>query len=362
VIRLVREAFSSALSQPVASLTTIAIVAGMCLTVLLTSGKTAGAEEAVVQTFDTAGTRSIVIQASPDAGLTSSVVERLSSIGGIEWVGAFGPATDVRTGAIPGSTKVPLRAVYSHQLEYINIAKVSAAPELAIGSRQSLEKLRLPDGVGFVTDAATGRDYSVVGEFAPPEFLSFLEPLLLSPVAIDGDQPVAAVVIVAARPDLVQSVSVAAQSVIAADDPTKISITTSEKLASLRTIVKEQLGGFGYSLVVLIFVLTGFLVGTVLYALVMLRRRDFGRRRALGASRGLITGLLLIQTTLLSTCGAIAGSVAAFAIQLANTEPMPSLSYFVATALLSCAAATTAAIVPALIASTRDPLKELRVP
>lgn len=94
----------------------------------------------------------------------------------------------------------------------------------------------------------------------------------------------------------------------------------------------------------------------------MLRRNDFGRRRALGASQGLIVGLLLTQVAVLSAIGAIIGCAAA-AIGLAATgDPLPGLDFFAAVAALAVAVGAVAAAIPAVAAARRDPLTELRVP
>ena len=60
---VVREALATSWAQPVASVVTIVMVAGMCATVLLTTGRTVGAEQAVISSIDSAGTRSIIVRA-----------------------------------------------------------------------------------------------------------------------------------------------------------------------------------------------------------------------------------------------------------------------------------------------------------
>jgi len=139
-------------------------------------------------------------------------------------------------------------------------------------------------------------------------------------------------------------------------------LTTSETLASLRALVQGQLGSYGRGLVVAIFTLTATLVAAILYSLVMMRRKDFGRRRALGATRALIVQLLLVQMAALSAVGVIVGSIAsAIALALAG-DPLPSVDFFAAVAILAMAVGLAAALLPAVAASRRDPLRELRVP
>ena len=169
-------------------------------------------------------------------------------------------------------------------------------------------------------------------------------------------------VIIADRPDLVAPVAEAVRSVLVVTDPAKITLTTSENLAALRRLVEGQLDSFGRSLDIVVFALTGVLVAAILYGLVMLRRKDFGRRRALGASQALIIALLLTQTGVLALVGATIGGVAASIGLMASGDPFPGWDFVGAVAILSTTIGVIAALLPALAAARRDPLKELRVP
>jgi len=363
-LAIARESLATAWAQPVASAVTIIMVAGMCATVLLTTGRTVGAEQNVLSSIDSAGTRSIVIRADADAGLDSSVLDRLSGIDGIAWAGAFGPATDVQNAAFPGATKVPVRLAWSSSFGTLGIPEIQAVENrTAWGSAAALEQLGMPDSVGGVV-ATSGQDLAVAGRLDVPDFLQFMEPLVVVPQTrnVDAAAPVSVLVVIAARPDLVVPVSRATQSVLAVDDPTKVTVTTSAGLATLRGLVQGQLGSFGRNLVIVIFALTAVLVAAILYGLVMLRRKDFGRRRALGASQSLIVGLLLVQTAALAIVGALVGIAGAAAALALAGDPLPGPGFFAAVGVLAIAVSVVAALVPALAAARRDPLKELRVP
>lgn len=361
---IVREALASARSQPVASVVSVIMVAGMCATVLLTTGRTVGAEQAVLGSIDSAGTRSIVVRADAEAGLNTDVLDRLANLDGIEWAGAFGAARDVQNAAFPDGTRVPVRLAWGDDLKTLGITNLPVADHSALASTLALEQLGMPDKVGGVASIA-GEEYAVVGSLAVPDFLRFLEPLVVVPQARTADvapAPVSVLVVIAARPDLVAPVSQAVQSVLAVDDVTKVKLSTSESLAQLRALVKGQLGSFGRNLVLIIFALTAILVAAILYGLVMLRRKDFGRRRALGASQGLIVALLLTQMAVLSVIGAVIGSVSAVIGLAATGDPLPGWEFFTAVGILAIVTGLIAALIPALAAARRDPLKELRVP
>lgn len=363
-LAIVREALATAKAQPVASIVSIVMVAGMCATVLLTTGRTVGAEQAVIGSIDSEGTRSIVVRADPGAGLDTTVLERISNLEGVAWAGAFGSAHDVTNSEVTDGTKVPIRLAWTDNPGELGVPARQAIPDgIAWASSTALAQLGMADVVGGVT-ADDGSTYAVVGEISTPEFLTFLEPLVIVPQSRDNDgaEPVSVLVVIASRPDLVAPVSQAIQSVLAVDDPTKIKVSTSESLATLRALIQGQLGTFGRSLVLIVFALTAILVAAILYGLVMMRRKDFGRRRALGASRPLIVALLLAQMAFLSLTGAILGTVTAVVVLLSTGDPLPSAAFLVALNVLAIGVGTVAALVPAVAASRRDPLKELRVP
>jgi len=207
-----------------------------------------------------------------------------------------------------------------------------------------------------------GDEFPVLGSLDTPSFLAFLEPLTIVPRSNDAGAVISVLVVVVTRPDLVEPVAAAVGDVLDADDPRSVTIETSADLAALRALIEGQLAGFGRGLVLVVFGITAVLVAAMLYGLVMLRRKDFGRRRAIGATRGLIVGLLLAQTAMLSLFGAAVGAVASAAALAAAADPLPSFDFFAAVCILAVAVGTLAAVVPAVAASRRDPIRELRVP
>ncbi|WP_258059858.1 FtsX-like permease family protein [Rathayibacter sp. AY1A7] len=339
------------------------VIAGMILTVMLTTGRTVAAEQQVLGSIDSAGTRSITVRADNTAGITSNVLDRIGRLDGIEWAGAFSSAIDATNTLIPDGTRVPARFAYGPNIDTLGISPNSPIPgELAYASPTALAQLGLVDRVGAIT-LTTGASYGVAGTLTAPDFLNQLQPLLLIPQPEPvGTEPVSVVVVIAERPDLVAPLSDAVVSVLAADDPLKVQVETSENLAELRALIADQLGSFSRGLVLALLALTGTLVAILLYGLVVMRRKDYGRRRALGATRSLIVFLLLAQTAILATIGVIVGFIAATAILVASSSPLPSFAFTAALSTLSILTALLAALLPAALASRREPIKELRVP
>ncbi|WP_233486738.1 ADOP family protein [Zhihengliuella sp. ISTPL4] len=335
----------------------------MIVSVMLTTGRTVGAEQQVLGSIDSAGTRSITIRAEAEAGLTSDVLDRIASIEGIEWAGGFSAAVDATNTAIPDGSRVPVRQVYGSQLQRLGIPGDPAVQDgAAWASSAALKQLGLPDQMGGIT-VSTGETLGIVGTVEVPDFLAGYEPVVLVPQQhATGAESIALLIVIADRPDLVAPVSQAVRSVLGADDASMVKIQTSEELAQLRALIEGQLGSFSRSLVLALLSLTGLLVAVLLYGLVMMRRKDFGRRRALGASRGLIIGLLVTQTALLAGVGIIVGVAVSLVVLFASGDPWPGGAFTAALAILALCTALIASLIPAAVASRREPIRELRVP
>lgn len=132
--------------------------------------------------------------------------------------------------------------------------------------------------------------------------------------------------------------------------------------ADVRAAVAGELGRYGRQLVTIILAVGLLLVGLNLYGAVTTRRRDFGRRRALGATRPTIISLIAIQTGIFALVGAVIGAAVATTLVWQWTDLPPDWTFTGAIITLTVLAATAAALPPAIIAAYRDPLTVLRVP
>jgi putative ABC transport system permease protein len=361
---VVSESLATATTEPVGTALTVLVTAALCLAVLLTTGRTVGSERLVLSTIDAGGTRSMIVRAEPPAMLDSTVVDRLTRLESVDWVGAFGPAVDMRNARTPAATNVAVRTLYTPAPGELDIPMTNTSSQSAVlASERALELLGLPDAAGAVR-TADGVDQPVTGRIAVPDFLTFLEPLAVNPRApqAGSGEPVAVVVVVADHPSSVAALAEAVTASLAVNDTTQVSITTSEALATLRTVIKGQLGGFGRALVLAVFSVLTIVVAALMYGLVMIRRKDYGRRRALGATRALIIALIVVRTAATSLVGALVGSVAASIVLLVGRDPAPAIDFVVAVGLLAIASGVLGSLPPAIAASHRDPLTELRVP
>jgi len=363
-MRLLPEAGRAARAQPVASTLTVMIVAGVCGVILLTTGQTVQAEDAVLARIDDAGTRSIVItDVNGTAGLDPDVVTRIAGLSSVEWVIGLGPATDVRAVGNPGGEPVAIRVVYGEiPHSAITSSPWNSAPGTALvgTTAQSTLGLRVPAGG---VESSDGTSFAVVGWFHAGEPLTFLNrSVLAAPDPGDPQPAVRSIQVLAQRPDQVAALAEAVMSVAGTADPTSLGVQTSESLAQIRAAVAGELGTYSRNLVLMVLAAGLVLTALNMYGAVTTRRRDFGRRRALGATRGTIVALVTLQTAITGLLGAALGSGIGAIVVWRLTDQPPDMTFALAIAVLSVIATVAAATLPAVVAAHRDPVKVLRVP
>jgi putative ABC transport system permease protein len=130
----------------------------------------------------------------------------------------------------------------------------------------------------------------------------------------------------------------------------------------VRAAVAGELGRFGRRLVLAALAVGLILVTIMVYGSVTLRRQDFGRRRALGASRTTIITLVVVEKTMIAVCGAAVGLIGGGIMVWRLTGGLPNTPFLVAVSILAVLAVALATIAPAMIAAYRDPVRVLRVP
>lgn len=358
-MRLLTEALRSGLSQPVSSVVTGLIVAGVCAAILSTTGQTVQAETEVLARIDAAGTRSVLItDAQGNAGIPATAIERISRISGVEWVFGLGPATDVRAAGVPGGNPAALRTLHGTLPPQVKVNGPGLGEDRLLTGIEAQTTLGLAKPIGGVEGKHRG--YAVAGSFTATDPLDFLNRSLLKTPGPD-DTILRSVHILAETPDQVGQVADAALMLLAAQDRSSLAVRTSETLADIRAAVQGELGQYGRQLITLVLAAGLILTGLNIYGTINNRRRDLGRRRALGASRPTIIGLITTQTTLTAFTGATLGSLATNTVLNTTTGNAPPLPFTLAIITLATLTATLAALPSATIAAYRDPVRVLRV-
>lgn len=362
--RLAAESLRMAASQPVASTMTVLVTAAVVAVLLATTGQTVVAERDVLAHIDDAGTRSIEVGLDPAAGSTADAVARVARLGTVEWTVGFGTVVDVHNEQVPGGDPVALRPMYGDLPPVIQLDPATGPPldQVAWAGSTAMASLGLDDGVGGVVDPGGALGYAIVGRLVAANPLADFNRQALTPAEATADDPLRRLVVVTTTPAEVGPSVDHVLTLLDIEEPGAVIVQTSERLAELRAAVAGELGRFGRDLVAQALGAALVVVLIVTFGATATRRRDFGRRRALGATRGSIAALVVLQQAATAVVGALVGLGIGAVISFRLTGSGPDLEFAAAVAVLTILVTVVAALVPALVAATRDPVSILRVP
>jgi putative ABC transport system permease protein len=363
---LTNEALSSARAHAVAS-SVIALLAGaVCATILATVGQLAASESRIIRRFDEAGTRTVVVSDSTGrARLHADSVVSVAAMDGVADVFGFGPVIDVHnamldTAAIP----VPARRFYGDLAPGALIVegRLPLRGE-GIAGTVALRALGLAHPAGAVTDGIA--EFPIVGWFLPTDVLGEASRWILVPGAADANDPSALLRelrIVTVGADQIEAVMTALPALVDADDRSQLVISGPAALVELRGLVEGEVRTGARGQLLLILGVGMITMVTTVFGVVAQARRDFGRRRALGAPRTTLVVLVVAQTCAPALVGVVLGSVVGVLATISQVAYAPPLDFVGAVALLTLLAAAVSAIPPGVHAAMADPLRILRVP
>lgn len=360
-----REVVAAVLAHRIFTVVTVLLVGGGTLLMLMTSGRSAATEEAVLRTIDAQGTRTILVQVQTgEALLSGALVDALAGLPEVESVLGLGPVRDATAAAVPDGPRIGIRTAYGTLS-----GQPISQPDATIGvgsvvwaSPRSAEAVGLPAGAGTLR-LVDGPEYLVIRALSVPDFLSGYEPLAIIPA---GPGPTTGsfttVVVLARSPQAVPLVARLASSFLVDLPRDAVAVSTSEQMATLRAAIGGELTQQSRAIVLSTLAAVSAATALAAAAFTLLRRKDTGRRRALGATRLTILSLVVGQVLVASIVGSLAGAAAGVTWLWIIAAPVPSPPYVLAVATGLSLGTTLAATIPATVAATRDPLRELRVP
>ncbi|WP_114552703.1 ABC transporter permease [Cellulosimicrobium sp. TH-20] len=360
-LELLREAWASALAQKIPTFMIAALAAAMCLTTLLTVGRTASAQADVLAALEGAGSRTLqVVNTGDGALLAPAVVDATASLSGVERSLARTSANDTYNASVgPGGTKVPTWQARGDLTGAVTLTagRWPRAGE-ALVSTQTAQTLGLDAAVGALADD-NGHEYPIVGAYTARTPFTDLDAGALTPAADDAElRTLDVITTTAGQAGTVQTLVL---QLIAAPDPTALTVTSPTTLADLQDQITGDVAAFGAGLLLLVLAAGAILTTLVVLADTLVRRKDLGRRRALGASRTAIVTLVTTRTVLPAAFGALAGTLVGLLL-VARMGATPPIAFCAGTAVLALLAAGLAALAPAVIAAFRDPVAVLRTP
>ncbi|MDO5635491.1 MAG: permease, partial [Micrococcus sp.] len=316
--------------------------------------------------LDSAGSRVLVVSDSRGDDLISpTIVDQAAGLSTSERaVGTIIPI-DVVNGIVgQGGTRVPAWGVHGDLSGVVNLTSGRwPGPGEALVTTEAMTRLGLDDPVGWVAQASTTvvNDWAVVGSFTPREpFGDYAAGLVY--VAPPG-RALDSVHVVLTSADVAQAAQGQVLRLIDPPTPDAITVASPVSLAQLQEQVTGDLATFGRTLLLGVLGGGALLVAIVTLADVLVRRKDLGRRRALGATRGAIVALVVLRTLVPALLGAAIGvGLGVYATSRLGAGAIPPWEFTGGTATLALLAAAIAAVPPALYAATRDPVRVLRTP
>ncbi|WP_448058948.1 ABC transporter permease [Cellulomonas hominis] len=346
-------------------MTTALVIALVCLVTLGTTGRTAATEHQVLTTVDLLGTRLVTLTDSTGtAGIDSSVVDLLTGMESVEWAFALGPAVDATMpglGTTVAGAPVTARPIVGQlPAEMTTGSGRTARGGEAVAGTRAATNLGLTAGVG--TAHIRGNSVAVVGTFSAEGPLSPLDgTLVLRPDRTDAFTVRYVYLRVAPAYD-VQAVADLVEAVTPASTPSGVDVDVARGALELRTVLSGTLGESARQLMAMVLGVGMVLVSVTVTGAVNARRRDFGRQRAIGASRSAIVTLVVVQSAISGLLGAAAGSAGGILLAVLTSAPTPTPTFILSVITLSLIVALLGAAPPAVIAARRDPVLILRVP
>lgn len=358
--QLVLEALAAVRSQRVPSTMVVLLAAVMCLATILTVGRSVSAEREVAARLDAAGSRVLVIADAQNTGIiTDTTVTTTAALSVVERAIGLTLPVDVTNGVIgAGGTKVPAWQLVGdpHAAATLTGGRWPQPGE-ALASGAARTALGLDDGIGWVT--AGPAQYPIVGTFtARTPFEKLADGVIIAAPARTNPADLSVIV---TRADEARTAQTLVLGLIKPARTNEVTVQSPISLAAIQNQVGADFGNFSRNILYGVLGAGALLIAIVVLADVLIRRKDLGRRRALGATRSVITALVMLRTAIPALIGAALGAAGGYYLTTRwSVAPPPTFAIAIATLATLTAAASS--ILPAIFAARRDPVAVLRTP
>lgn len=360
-IGLLREALGRLRTGLAGSILSLVITAIGTVGLFATTGLGAAGQQRALSALDTPQGRLItIVDATGTAELRPQSVATFAGLAGVEWAVGLGPAKDVRNAWLPEAGVAPSRVVYGQLPSGIATTTGAIEPGQALIGAEAP-----PLGVAASGGPLSGDGIKsvAVGSFTAAEPLEMLnDSILRHPSQRESPGPMRMLLVSCRDVAQLQGIASAVRGLVIAGHPEQLEVQVSEELGQISDDVVAELSRSSALTLAAMLIVTGVLIAAVQFGRVTGMTRDFGRMRALGATRGLIMALTLTMTALSSLAGVIVGVAVGVIIVWAVAGLLPGLSFCLAVGVLMLLASFVGSIAPALKAAWVDPVRILRVP
>jgi len=329
------------------------------LVTLTTVGFTVEGQAAILRRLEEAGSRIITAVSTTGEGVIPlEAIDRIGGLDGVAWVVGLGPVFDARPRA-PVGQPTPVRAFRSVRAP-ISLGRLGATepgPGAAYVSAASARRLGVAGAFGTIDPGPL----HIVGWFRADDPLAPLNAFVLVP-ATDPRLRLERVIVAAADVGWVEGIVAALPVLLGSEAVGGVTIEESELLRDAQAAVRNEVVRRDRALIVAILGVATTLGGIVVLATTLGARRDFGRRRALGATRGQLVVLVVLTTLWPTLIGVIGGTVVGAVYLGSRLGRVPDPAFPLAVAILTGLCLVAGSVGPAIAAATRDPVRVLRIP
>lgn len=342
-------------SQRTVSILVALISATTVVAALQVASSSIAAHDAVRKDLERSGARTLTVyDDSGKAEISAASVARIDALSSVAWAVGFGPVSDVS--AFDGGVQIGISNVVGSSPDLVLRAGVDHRQGV-LASREALSRAGLTASVGQV-NRADRTPLPVVGTFTATGALSGLSSRFLA-VEDSWRGPLRTIIIEAKSARDVVEVAASVRAVLGSSGAESIRVEVPQALAEARARIDTTLAGSGRLSVIVALVVGLLFTSSTILAGVLGRRRDFGRRRALGASRSQLLVVIMSETL---TPAIPAVIVAAVCASLVMGSQRTELSFSIAVAVLTVLVDALAALIPGVFVALLDPLRVLRVP
>jgi putative ABC transport system permease protein len=311
-------------------------------------------QAAILARLDEVGARVMtMVSIGPAPAIPATAVDRIARLDGVAWVVGLGPVIDVRARTVAGEP-TPARTYRSIGAPVRFTGRTAA--QGAFVSAASAGRLGLA-GAYSVLDP----DIAIVGWFDAEEPLTSLGSFVLIPDD-DNRSMFERVIVGVDTVGWVEPVAANLGAMAGKEAATATTIERSPILLAARDAIRDEVTRRDRELVL------GLLAGATAFCCLVVfagsaaTRRDFGRRRALGASRPQLIVLVMLGTLWPAVIGSALGAFAGWAYVGSKLGHVADWHFAASTCVLTSIAFVVSSALPASVAATRDPLRVLRVP
>jgi len=356
---LLREAGRSMAARPVATILVLILTSAMCFLSISTVGRSVAAEREVGLELESAGARELVVANGGGWDILGpDVVALADSMRGVERAIGVGAPIDVANSAIAGGERAPAWPLSGDTFDAIELVEGRVPRDgEALVSVNAQHRLGFSAPVGAVVNRETGTVIPVVGSYRPKTPFEDLEGIVISQPHHGARQ----LRVILSDIGAAGAVEAAVLDTLGPSASADVSITSPVTIAQLHESIVGTVGRYGAGLLTTVLGLGALLVAAVVTADSAMASTEWGRRRALGASRAQLVTLAALRVTIGAIAGGAVGVGVAFGIAASQQWTADAL-FAGAVAVLTINIAVLAALPPAVRAAWRDPVAVLRTP